>query len=100
MYFLCLNLTPILNIIITIIVMHRHYTHKLMRVTCFTLKRVSNLDLQCKFSDCFKRIQTVWTSNRPPIFLTIFEKSVETPHGRWLITMYKKKNIDTINKTS
>ena len=76
MYFLYLNLTPVLNIIIIIVEIHSNYMHKLMKVTCFTLKRVSNLDLQCKFGNCFKRIQTVWTSNRPPTFVIIVRKKM------------------------
>ena len=98
LHFLCLNLTLVLHIIIIIIEIPRHCMHKLMKVTCFTLKRVSNFDLQCKFGNCFKRIQTVWTSNRPPTFVIIVrKKNVMTPHRRWL----KCKKIKYImNKTS
>ena len=100
-YFLCLKPTLVLNIliiIIEIIEIPRHCMQKLMKVTCFTLKRVSNLDLQCKFGNCFKRIQTVWTSNRPLTFVIIVrKKNVMTPHRRWLNC---KKIKYTMNKTS
>ena len=96
MYFLCLNPTLVLNIII-IILMHRHYMHKLIKATCFSLKRVSNLDLHCKLGNCLKRIQTVWTSSRPSTLeIIIRKKKVMTLHRRWLKC---KKNNYTINKT-